>query len=204
MKRAFLGVTFLFVAPLLGGCPMYGSGSSSGYGYAGSDAGSSSSCNTNGDCGPGYECDGYYQCVWVGYDATADCSVSGCPAGEVCELANGVASCVSLGPGGYVDAGSTSDVATSDGATNDGASTMQDGSSAGDGASSGDASDAAPPALPCNADVTCGGNGAKCVDGVCTPQSSLCSDTSQCANVGAACVDGVCLPRLQRLLSNVP
>src|SRR5271154_7175346 len=72
MKRAFVGVTLLFAAPVLGGCPMYGSSSSSGgygtcnngYGCYEEDATAPNSCNTSADCGPGYECDGSYQCLW--------------------------------------------------------------------------------------------------------------------------------------------
>jgi hypothetical protein len=100
--------------------------------------------------------------LWVGYDATADCSVSGCPNGQVCELANGIASCISQDAGYAADTGSTTD----------GASPTQEASTAGDGGASGDASDAGGPhAVPCNADVTCGGNGAKCIDGQCAPLS---------------------------------
>jgi hypothetical protein len=49
-------------------------------------------------------------------------------------------------------------------------------------------------ASACNADPDCGGAGAKCIDGFCTPQSRLCSDTSQCVTGGESCVDGVCEP----------
>jgi Cys-rich repeat protein len=49
-------------------------------------------------------------------------------------------------------------------------------------------------AAACNANSDCGGDGAKCIDGLCTPQSELCSDTTQCVTAGESCVDGVCEP----------
>lgn len=57
-----------------------------------------------------------------------------------------------------------------------------------------DGGDASPAATtPCNADGQCGGGGARCIDGLCTAQSGLCSDGTQCTS-GEACVNGVCTP----------
>jgi hypothetical protein len=61
-----------------------------------------------------------------------------------------------------------------------------------DGATGIDASDAASPTVPCNADVDCGGHGARCVDGACAAQVDLCSDGTQCVVAGSSCVDGLC------------
>ncbi len=57
-----------------------------------------------------------------------------------------------------------------------------------------DASDGGASMTSCNADGQCGGGGSKCIDGLCAPQSQLCSDGTQCASTGDACVDGVCIP----------
>ncbi len=192
MNRAFLGVTFLFVAAVSGGCPMYGSSTDNcaGDGCYGAQSG----CPV---CGPytTCQCDPNYNCSCVaeaGVDATADCTTTGCPTGQVCALADGVVQCVSPVTAG--DASPSPDSAV------DAASSDADAGGAVEAAASTDASDASdaaskPRAVPCNADVTCGGSGAKCIDGLCAPATGLCSDTSQCANAGAACVDGVCIPR---------
>src|SRR6202142_2720632 len=66
-------------------------------------------------------------------------------------------------------------------------------SDASEASSASDASDGAV-AGPCNANADCGGGGARCIDGHCTPQSRLCSDTTQCVAAGESCVDGVCEP----------
>jgi len=49
-------------------------------------------------------------------------------------------------------------------------------------------------AVACNADNQCGGGGARCIDGACTPEAALCSDATQCGS-GESCVDGVCTPK---------
>jgi hypothetical protein len=205
MKRAFLGVIFVSAAAFLGGCPMYSGGPSStcdGNGCYGPgpyyDA-QASQCLSDLDCSPGYACDSYGTCVWVGYDASTDCSTTGCPGGMVCAVANGVAQCISLGGGGD----DASPLPTVD-AQADGAPMTTTDAQAKDGAPGDGGTDAAPTVVSCNADSTCGGNGAKCIDGLCTPQGGLCSDTSQCVAAGAACVDGVCIPRCSQSAPQCP
>jgi hypothetical protein len=61
-----------------------------------------------------------------------------------------------------------------------------------DSATGGHASDAASPSVPCNADLDCGGHGARCIDGACAAQVDLCSDGTQCVVADASCVDGLC------------
>ena len=70
------------------------------------------------------------------------------------------------------------------------ASTIGDASEASTGVDSGDSG----PPSSCNASDECGGNGAKCIDGRCTPQNHLCSDGTQCVAATDSCVDGVCEP----------
>jgi hypothetical protein len=108
--------------------------------------------------------------------------VTGCPAGQVCKLANGVAQCVNL-QGGGDDGGGGSDAAGDVASSGDGGTTSEGGDASGDGAAGGG---------PCNADSSCTVAGSKCIDGQCTTQSHLCSDGSQCNVSGYACVDGVC------------
>ncbi len=68
-----------------------------------------------------------------------------------------------------------------------------DGSVALDSATTRDAAEESVPyGGPCNADTDCGGQGAKCVDGICTSQVGLCSDATQCRASGSSCVDGLC------------
>jgi hypothetical protein len=208
MKRAFLGVIFVSAAAFLGGCPMYSGGSSdncngNGCPVPGPYYDASFQCQSDLDCSPGYGCDSYGTCVWVGYDA-GDCSTTGCPGGMICEIANGVAQCISLGG---VDASPSPavDAQTSDAQTGDAQTQMTTDAQAKDGGAAGDGgTDAAPTVVSCNSDSTCGGNGAKCIDGVCTSQGGLCSDTSQCVAAGAACVDGVCIPRCSQSAPQCP
>jgi hypothetical protein len=132
----------------------------------------------------------YGTCVagssYMGDASTGDCSVTGCPAGQVCKLANGVAQCVTL-PGGGNDGGSGSDAAGDGASSGDGGTTSEAGgdASGGDGSTGGG---------PCNADSDCTLAGSKCIDGQCTTQLHLCSDGSQCNVSGYACVDGACEP----------
>ncbi len=122
--------------------------------------------------------------------APSDCSVTGCPDGYVCKLANGVAQCVSLGnPGGDAgtDSASPTEASTGDAGSGD--------TSTGDSASTADASDGAVFGTSCNADGDCTSSGARCVDGRCAAQVNLCSDGTQCNVSGSACVDGLCEAR---------
>ncbi|MGH7294094.1 MAG: hypothetical protein ACRELB_04135, partial [Polyangiaceae bacterium] len=111
MKRLLLGVGLLGAAAFLFGCPIYPSQSNEyrvcqggscyscpGTSYSGSCI--DWYCSTDGDCDYGYVCSDQGQCIPAApvLDAGgSDCSVSGCPDGYVCKLANGVAQCVSLG-----------------------------------------------------------------------------------------------------------
>ncbi len=52
----------------------------------------------------------------------------------------------------------------------------------------------APVQVVCNSNAQCGGAGAKCIDGQCTPEDRLCSDRTQCFVPGDSCVDGICEP----------
>ena len=105
--------------------------------------------------------------------STGDCSTEGCPTGYVCKLSYGTAQCVP-NPSWGSDASAGDD--------------------AGDGSTTSEGGDAAAPPTPCNANTDCTGQGAKCIDGACTPQGNLCSDTTQCVVSGEACVEGVCQP----------
>lgn len=207
MKRVFFGVGLLGVVAVLGGCPIYPSQQSeyqvctSTGCYSCPDSSYSSACTpwaceSDSDCNQGYVCDSnpndssYGTCV-PGYSSgsdasTGDCSVTGCPAGQVCRLADGVAQCVTL-PGGGDDGGGGSPDATGDApASGDGGMVSEAGVDA--------AGDAATGGGPCNADTDCTAAGSKCVDGQCATQLHLCSDGSQCNVSGSACVDGVCEP----------
>jgi hypothetical protein len=227
MKRALLCLAVLGTAAFLGGCPIYSNQSDyrvcNGAGCfdcpdpSYSDMCVPWSCSTDSDCPYGYSCNGVGQCSVAssGDDASspspiADCSVVGCPAGQVCKLAGGTTSCVTLG--GTEDAGPWADDAT---VTDDGslpteastdAATAQE--AAADAATSPDTGEGTTPteagaddalsseaaaAATCNANGDCA-VGALCVDGVCTAQANLCSDGSQCAAAGYSCVNGLCVP----------
>ena len=208
MKRLLLGISLLGLAAVLGGCPIYPSQQeyqvcNGAACYSCPDSSLSSACTpwpcqSDDDCdtADGYVCDpGSLTCVagsgngydgGTGTDSSADCSVTGCPTGQVCKLSNGVAQCVTLGGG---DDSSTGSEAGADG------SSGGDGGVTGDSSSGSDASEAGAVTGPCNSDATCGGNGEKCIDGQCTTQIDLCSDGSQCVATGSACVNGVCEAR---------
>lgn len=204
MKRVFFGIGLLGVVAVLGGCPIYPSQQSeyqvctnTGC-YSCPDSSYSSACTpwacgSDSDCNSGYSCDvnpndsTYGTCIpgssSNGDASTGDCSVTGCPTGQVCKLANGVAQCVTL-PGGGGDDGGGSDAAADTGSPTEGGTTSEAGDgSGGDGSAGGG---------PCNADSQCTAAGSKCIDGQCTSQLHLCSDGSQCNVSGYACVDGVC------------
>ncbi len=206
MKRVFFGIGLLGVVAVLGGCPIYPSQQSeyqvctnTGC-YSCPDSSYSSACTpwacqSDSDCNPGYVCDAnpsdqtYGTCVpgtsYAGDASSGDCSVTGCPAGQVCKLANGVAQCVTLPGGGGDDGGGGSDAAGDTGSSTDGGTTTE--------AGGGDAGGDGPSGTgPCNADSDCTVAGSKCIDGQCTSQIHLCSDGSQCNVSGYACVDGVC------------
>ena len=248
MRRLLLGVALISVAALLGGCPLYST--TSDYPACGADgpcfdcpSGSTPSdgtcipwqCSSSRDCPSGYACSGN-ACIPAA-DAS-DCS-GGCPANDICKLANGIAQCVpassvtdDAATGPNADASSTgptpapsdsglaaidSSLAPDSSVSTDAAfppeageapvapdssSGASDALNASDGPFVWDASDASTASggsdgavpLPCNANADCGGSGAKCIDGACTPQARLCSDTTQCIVASESCIDGVCEP----------
>ncbi len=229
MKRSLLCLALFGIAAVLGGCPIYSNQSDyrvcNGSGcFDCPDPTYSSmcvpwSCSTDSDCGGSYSCS-FGQCVAPGSQQPGsmqpDCSVSGCPVGEVCRLAGGVASCVVVAPAAGDDGGGpVADATAVQDAVSDAllaldappegqafdASHVSDSGEAASDAPLADSSapvdgspaiDATPP-VSCNADGDCA-LGSKCIDGQCTRQSELCSDGSQCAVSGDSCVNGICVP----------
>lgn len=219
MKRLLLGMTIVFGAAVLGGCPIYST--SGNYRACGGgqcfDCPSGSvpsdgtcvpwGCSSSSDCAPGSDCIGG-SCQPAPQDASTGCG-AGCPSGYICKLSGGQAQCVPVSldagrgsdampaDGGPIEAGPD---ALSDAPPPDATSRLDasvDASNVPDVAvvsDASDASDASPPRTSCNANSACTGAGAKCIDGQCTPQSHLCSDSTQCVVSGEACVDGVCEP----------
>jgi hypothetical protein len=180
MKRVLLGVMIFGGAVVLGGCPVYPD-NSPGRACGGE-------CCSSADCGYGYYCNDLNQCVAnynaPSYDASAPPSYgpcAACPTGTYCTIANGSPECLPLIA--YGDAGSPVPVEDASATTPD--TSTPTGDAGGDGATSSGL---------CNSDAQCGGAGAKCIDGLCTPQSELCSDGTQCLVPGEMCVDGVCVP----------
>ncbi len=216
MKRLLLGISLAALAAVLGGCPIYPSQQeyqvcTSAACYSCPDTSLSGACTpwpcqSDPDCPGGYSCDPATASCVAGSTSGADggtstdCSVTGCPTGQVCKLAGGVAQCVSPGSSGGGDASTgTEDGATEASSGTDAASETGGDGSAGNnpeaGAADADASDGSTTVTgPCNSDAACGGHGEKCIDGQCTVQALLCSDGSQCEASGFACVDGVCRP----------
>jgi hypothetical protein len=214
VKTAYrLGFVALSAA-LLFGCPVY-SGGSEGYvqcdqqGQCCDEQGSggcqvwycdnseqcptNAVCNNNGVCTSGYYDGGYATSDGGtddgGYDATVDCSVTGCQTGYECTLSNGTAVCLPTEDGGAGDA-------TVDGGGDD--------ASGDSGPSDGGIGDAdarvLPPFTGCTNDTACvadSGAGSRCIDGQCVAAANECTDSTQCPIVGSAqeeCVQGVCTP----------
>jgi hypothetical protein len=179
-------------------------------------------CNSSADCGAGYDCNlATNACFLTGsapapVDASAptptntcktpagcgtgsvcgadlichpgDCVAFGCPVGYACWLRGGpppqcvpcadAAAAPSLGYDAQVDAASADASFSSDAATD---------------APSADGDSGPVAIVPCNDDSTCGGVGARCLNGQCTAQAALCADSTQCAaGSNEVCVDGVC------------
>ncbi len=226
MKRALLCLAVLGVAAALTGCPIYSNQSdyrvcTGGGCYDCPDPSYSSmcvpwACASDADCGGGYSCSASGECLLTqsGQDSSVpdDCSLNGCPSGQICRLAGGAAACVSLvgtgeDAGAFDDATSSADAADAS-ATGDAAastdSPAQEASS--DSATPGDAlasfeADTDANGLPeASASIACNANGdcsvgAWCIDGLCILVGQLCSDGSQCAVSGESCVDGICVPQ---------
>jgi hypothetical protein len=192
MKRFLLAITLVGSGAILAGCPIYSDTgnyrvctSSTCYDCPDTQVSSACilwQCATNADCGNGLMCSGNTCGVFAGDASTSVCyTAADCPSGNWCLDGQ----CVE------VDASSSS---SSSVWTLDASPSGSDGG--GEAGTSGDASgDASPQATPpCNADGQCGGGGARCINGQCTPQSGLCSDGTQCSS-GESCVDGICTPQ---------
>ena len=182
MKRLLLGMMVVGGAALLGGCPIYPDNSS----YV--------QCQTAYDCGSGYACTSQGECVPAGgyydYDASTSSQCGFCPVGTVCTLANSALQCLPPGAVGtdasiaFEDAGAAVDASEFE------AHFLFDGPPPDAGLTS-----EAGGGTTCNSDAQCAATaGAKCIDGLCTPQGQLCSDGTQCLVAGDSCVDGVCVP----------
>jgi hypothetical protein len=176
MKRLLLGMMIFGGAALLGGCPIYPDQGSS-YQVCGQ-------CCTSSDCGPGFVCSADGECLSETSAVDASTSASGpcgvCPTGTTCTLSGGTLQC--MNPDGVgLDASFAMDTSLP---------------SPVDDASADGGSEAAPTGELCNADSQCtaAGVGSKCIDGLCTVESHLCSDGTQCLVAGDSCVDGVCIP----------
>jgi hypothetical protein len=200
-KRAYKFGFFALGAVMLFGCPIY-SGSSGGSNVVCNPDGVCCdpsaggcpvySCQTNDQCPADSVCEngvcasGYYDggsddaSDDSGYDATTDCSVTGCEPGYECTLTNGTAVCLP-----EADAGS--DTSTPETGIPDGGV---------------DATDAQviPPFTGCTSDNACvadSGAGSRCIDGTCVAAANECTDSTQCPTVGTTqeeCVQGVCTP----------
>ena len=177
MKRLLLGMMIFGGAALLGGCPIY------------PDQRSYQVCNeccTSADCGPGASCTQDGLCVGDSVDASTGGPCGACAPGTACTLSGGALQCLPLGPGetdsgvGFEDTGAPP-------ASDSGTATAPDATGSPESGTTGGL---------CNADSQCAGSGSgsKCIDGLCTAQSQLCSDGTQCLVAGEFCVDGVCLP----------
>lgn len=176
MKRLLLGVTIFGGAALLGGCPIYPDQRS--YQVCGE-------CCSSADCGPGASCTLDGQCVADEVDASTNGACGECPAGTACTLAGGALQCLPTQVGerdasvASVDSGAPPFTTPVVDAAPDAVSSPESGTTGG----------------PCNGDSQCAGaSGSKCIDGLCAPQSQLCSDGTQCVVAGESCVDGVCVP----------
>jgi hypothetical protein len=179
MKRLLLGVTIFGGAALLGGCPIYPDQGRT-YTVCGE-------CCTSADCGPGASCTPDGECVADAVDASTGGPCGTCPSGTVCTLSGGALQCLAPGrsaeDAGVEPVDATTPIVVFDGGviapTQDATSTPESG----------------PTGQLCNADSQCAAtSGGKCIDGLCTAQSKLCSDGTQCLVAGESCVDGVCLP----------
>jgi hypothetical protein len=176
MKRLLLGVTIFGGAALLGGCPIYPDQRS--YQVCGE-------CCSSADCGPGASCTLDGQCVPDEVDASTGGACGECPVGTACTLAGGALQCLPTQGGARdagvasVDSGAPPFTTPVTDAAPDAVSSPESGTTGG----------------PCNGDSQCAGaSGSKCIDGLCAPQSQLCSDGTQCVVAGESCVDGVCVP----------
>jgi hypothetical protein len=178
MKRLLLGGIVLSGATFLWGCPIYPDQSTYQY------CDSRNQCCSDSDCLSGNYCDSSGLCVADNsYDASTNYGLCGyCEPGTACTLRDGVPQC--LGPD-QEDGSADFDVTpVGEAGPLDGAlGTPLDGGT-----------DSGPVSVPCNSDDACGGNGSKCIDGVCAAQAQLCSDAIQCKVAGESCVDGVCTP----------
>jgi hypothetical protein len=132
MKRLFLGIALLATASLLGGCPIYSGQQQGEYEVCSpqacyscptpsySNACTAWSCQSDADCPQNYICDpNQLICLAPSTDggsqdaeAGGDCTMTGCPSGQTCYLANGTAQCVVLGEDGSTQDSSPATPAT--------------------------------------------------------------------------------------------
>jgi hypothetical protein len=187
MKRLLLGVTIFGGAALLGGCPIYPDQGRTYQVCGGSDCCSDADCPSGAFCSQGV-------CT-PDIDASTNGVCGPCPTGTVCTLAGGMPQCLPLGSvpvGSAPDAGvEPVDVGPVPPAPSvDAGVTAPPGPDAMGGGPEGGTTGGL-----CNDDSQCAGAlGSKCIDGLCTTQSKLCSDATQCLVAGESCVDGICLP----------
>jgi hypothetical protein len=158
---------------------------------------SGATCNSGVCTSSNYNGNGYYgddAGIEAGYDAgfdeaAADCSTTGCPAGQTCTLTNGTAQCLPTSnvPDATVDAPSNTDGSGPTGdATGDATSPRDAGSDA----------PTFPPFTGCTSDSACAdsGVGAHCINGACVAPANQCFDSTQCQGANEECVQGVCTP----------
>lgn len=188
MKRTLTIALFGLSAAALFGCPVFS-------GSGGPCGNTSYCCNTSWDCPSDELCDPYTNlCVAPPSEASlddvnsVDCTITGCPNGQVCAILDGGVECVASSEAGLSEAGGeggSGESGTSESGTAD--------------ATSDAASDAplfdAPLFTGCTSAADCsdGGAGTLCLDGQCVPPSNQCTDTTQCPN-SEECVQGGCVP----------
>ncbi len=165
MKRTFIVGLFGLSAAALLGCPVFSGGGGSTVGPCGAGY---ACCTSNLDCQAGEYCDGY-GCVPVdsgsggdGQADSGDCTKTGCPNGQTCEVVSGKATCVA-----------------------------GDGSSGADGSDAGDTAPPFT-GCTSNAACADAGVGYLCLDGKCVAPADQCTDATQCPDsevcVQGACV----------------
>jgi hypothetical protein len=157
MKRTLTIALFGLSAAALFGCPVFSGGSSNSQGMPCYDY------NPYNGCGEPLE---------ASVPDAGDCTVSGCPTGQVCEIIEGGVECVTPPDGGPGVSESGAGDAASDTATD------------------------APVFSGCTSAAECtdgGDTGTLCLNGQCVAPANQCTDTTQCTN-SEECVQGGCVP----------
>ncbi|MDP9001279.1 MAG: hypothetical protein M3O46_14350 [Myxococcota bacterium] len=214
MKQLLLGVTTLYGAILLGGCPIYSASSDSracgDYGCFDCPAGSSPSggtcipwaCSSSSECPAGYTCgasspSGGLSCIPVptsgGSSSSGgsgrDCS-GGCRTGYICKLSGGQSQCV---PSPSPDGGISGDAAVFDSGPLDGSADQVADASV-DVTTAFDAPDTWRFVDGSNAS-----DGAQASDAsslLDSPSTNPCNANADCSNT-ARCINGICAPQDQ-------